>query len=172
MSSYASTPDAEWKDVMEQSKSDDAEGIGENQIDSLSEGDSCKSQIGEQEAADMDDNAVDNGVKESESINEKLLKDKESFAYKLRRLRAQLFKENVNGSMSSSLIDTYEILFEKFVTKFKHYKMSKSVRLLSYEVNFLEKKMDTKEALASVVNENKNGSAVTKMSDSSAKEAQ
>jgi len=32
--------------------------------------------------------------------------------------------------------------------------------------------MDTKEALASVVNENKNGSAVTKMSDSSAKEAQ
>ena len=50
---------------------------------------SCKSQSGEEEAADEN-------VKVSEGFDEKLLKHKESFAYKLRKLRAQLFEENGN----------------------------------------------------------------------------
>ena len=136
--------------------------IDENLEDFMSEAESCKSQSSEQEAVDMDENAIGDDVKESQSIDEKLLKDKESFAYKLRRLRAQLFEENGNGSMSSPSIEKYEKMVKKFVSKFKNYKMPKGVRLLKYEVDLWEKKViDTKEALASDVNEVKDGSTAT-----------
>ena len=82
------------------------------------------------------------------------MKDKESFAYMLRKLRAQLFEENGNGSMSSSSVEKYQKMVKKFIMKFKNYKMSKGVRLLNYEVDPWEKKIsDTKEALASDVKE-------------------
>ena len=42
-----------------------------------------------------------NGLESKLSLDIKLLKYKESFAYKLRKLRDLLFQENVNGSMSS-----------------------------------------------------------------------
>ena len=85
------------------------------------------------------------------------MKDKESFAYKLRKLRAQLFEENGNGSMSSSSVEKYQKMVKKFITKFKNYKMHKGVRLLNYEVDLWKKKIsDTKEALASDVKEVKN----------------
>ena len=42
-----------------------------------------------------------NGLESKLSLDKKLLKYKESFAYKLRKLRDLLFQENVNGSMSS-----------------------------------------------------------------------
>ena len=90
----------------------------------------------------------------NQSLDTQLLKYKKSFAYKLRKLRAQLFQENVNGTMSSLSIVRYEKVVQKFVTKFKNFKMPKSVRLLKYEVNLWEKKiLQKKEALASDVNE-------------------
>ena len=60
-------------------------------------------------------------------------------------------------------------MVKKFITKFKNYKMPKGVRLLKYEVDLWEKKVnDTKEALASDVKEVKNGStATTRASESS-----
>ena len=122
----------------------------------MSEAESCKSQSGEEEATDENENVVD------EDVDEKLLNDKDSFAYKLRRLRAQLFEKNENGEMSSVSIEKYEKMVKKFVTKFKNYKMPKSVRLLKYEVDLWNKKVvDTKEALASDVKESKNGSTAT-----------
>ena len=85
--SLSSATDAELKDVVEQSKRDAAEGTGEdtdeNLEESMSESESCKSLSAREE------DAVDDDVKESGDIDEKLLKDKESFAYKLRTLRAQ-----------------------------------------------------------------------------------
>ena len=42
-----------------------------------------------------------NGLESKLSLDIKLLKYKESFAYKLWKLRDLLFQENVNGSMSS-----------------------------------------------------------------------
>ena len=111
-------------DVVEQSNKD-AEGVSEFHEGTLSEDESCKSPSARQE------DAIDDDVKESEVIDEKLLKDKESFAYKLRKLRAQLFEENGNGSMNSSSIERYEKMVKKFVKKFKNYKMPKSVRLLN-----------------------------------------
>ena len=147
-------------DVVEQSKRNAAEGTGEdtdeNLEESMSESESCKSPSAREE------DAVDDDVKESGDIDEKLLKDKESFAYKLRRLRAQLFEENGNGSMSSPSIEKYEKMVKKFVTKFKNYKMPTGVRLLKYEVDLWNKKVvDTKEALASGVKEVENGSTAT-----------
>ena len=115
----ASTPDAELRDVVKQSKRD-AEGAVEFNEETLSENESCKSIDGVEEAADMDENAVDDDVKESQSLDEKLLNDKESFAYNLRRLRAQLFEENRNGSMSSTSVEKYKKMVRKFVSKFKH----------------------------------------------------
>ena len=73
--------------VVEQSMRD-AEGVSEFHEETLSEDESCKSSSARQE------DAIDDDVKESGDIDEKLLKDKESFAYKLRRLRAQLFEQN------------------------------------------------------------------------------
>ena len=53
-------------------------------------------------------------------------------------------------------------MVKKFVSKFKNYKMPTGVRLLKYEVDLWNKKVvDTKEALASDVNEVKNGSTAT-----------
>ena len=52
----------------------DAEVLSEFQWD-----ESCKSPNGEEEATEMDDNVVDVDVKDSDSLCEKLLKDKESF---------------------------------------------------------------------------------------------
>ena len=78
------------------------EGINENLEESMAENGSCKSPSAREE------DAVDDDVKESGDIDEKLLKDKESFAYKLRRLRAQLFETNENGEMSSVSIEKYE----------------------------------------------------------------
>ena len=42
-----------------------------------------------------------NGLESKLSLDIKQIKYKESFAYKLRKLRDLLFQENVNGSMSS-----------------------------------------------------------------------
>ena len=98
----ASTSDAELRDVVKQSK--DAEGVGEFHEETLSENESCKSSGAREEdaaSAVRDEDDDEDNVKESESLDEKLLKDKESFAYKLRKLRAQLFEENGNASMSS-----------------------------------------------------------------------
>ena len=76
-------PEADLRnDVVEQSKRDAAEGTDENLEESMSESESCKSLSARQE------HAIDDDVKESGDINEKLLKDKESFAYKLRKLIA------------------------------------------------------------------------------------
>ena len=54
MASFASTPDAE--------------GVSEFHEEILSEGKACKSQSGEDEATNMDENAVDDDVKKSESL--------------------------------------------------------------------------------------------------------
>ena len=61
-----------------------------------------------------------NGLESKLSLDIKLLKYKESFAYKLRKLRDLLFQENVNGSMSSSSTERYVKIVQKFVTKFKN----------------------------------------------------
>ena len=162
MSRLTPTAYSDLRDVVEQTKRDAEKGIGEDLEYSSSEAESCKSQSSEQEAVEMDENAIGDDVKESQSIDEKLLKDKESFAYKLRRLGAQLFEENRNGSMSSPSIEKYEKMVKKFVTKFKNYKMPTGVRLLKYEVDLWNKKVvDTKEALASAVKEVENGSTAT-----------
>ena len=83
-SSLVFTPYAELKDVVEQSRRVAEEGINENLEDSVSERESNM----EEEAVREDENE-ENNVEESIDVDEKLLKDKESFAYKLRRLRAQ-----------------------------------------------------------------------------------
>ena len=44
---------------------------------------------------------IGNGLESKLSLDIKQIKYKESFAYKLRKLRDLLFQENVNGSMSS-----------------------------------------------------------------------
>ena len=64
--------------------------------------------------------------------------------------------------MNSSSIEKYEKVVKKFATKFKHYRMPKGDRLLKYKVELWNKKIkDTKEDLASDVNENKNVPTVT-----------
>ena len=113
----APTPYSDLKDVVVEQFKEDATKDADKELDSLSENESsCM-----EEDADEVKNATDENVQESEDFDEKLLKDKESFAYKLRRLRAQLFEENVNGSMSSSSVKKYEKMVKKFVSKFKHY---------------------------------------------------
>ena len=124
---------------MKQSKKDAAEKPGEvieeNLIYSLSESESNM----EEDVARGDENE-ENNVKKTEDVDSKLLRDKEAFAYKLRRLRAQLFEENGNRSMSSSSVEIYENMVKKFVTKFKHYRMPEGVRLLKYEVQLRYKR--------------------------------
>ena len=61
-----------------------------------------------------------NGLESKLTLDIKLLKYKESFAYKLRKLRDLLFQENVNGSMSSSSTKRYERIVQKFLMKFKN----------------------------------------------------
>ena len=134
-------PEADMRnDVVEQFKRD-AEGVGELREETLSENESCKSVSAREENAVSvvkDEEDHKDNDKESEGFDEKLLKDKESFAYKLRKLGAQLFEKNENGEMSSPSIERYEKMVKKFVTKFKNYKMPKSVRLLKYEVDLWE----------------------------------
>ena len=69
-------------DVVEHFKRNAA--IDENLEDFMSEAESCKSQSGEEEATDKNENVVD------EDVDEKLLKDKESFAYSyLRKMKME-----------------------------------------------------------------------------------
>ena len=149
-------------DVVEQLKRDADEKIGKKLKDSLSEDESCKGSSIREEDNVKDEENNKNNVKKSEDVDAKLLKDNEKFAYKLRRLRAQLFEKNENGEMSRPSIEKYEKMVKKFMSKFKNYKMPKNVMLLKYEVDLWNKKVvDTKQALASVVNESKGGSAAT-----------
>ena len=67
VASFASTPDDELRDIVKQSNKD-AEGVSEFHEEILSEGEACKNQSGEDEATDMDENAVDDDVKKSESL--------------------------------------------------------------------------------------------------------
>ena len=55
----------------------------------------------------MDENVVDVDVKDSDSLCEKLLKDKESFTYKLRRQLNSLGELRYEN-MSSSSVEKYE----------------------------------------------------------------
>ena len=117
---YSVAPEADIRnDVVEQSRRVTENGINENLEDSVSERESNM-----EEEAVRDDKNEEINVEESKDVDEKLHKDKESFAYKLRKLRAQLFEKNENGEMSSPSILQYEKMVKKFVTKFKNYKMS------------------------------------------------
>ena len=97
-----------------------------------------------------------NGLESKLSLDIKLLKYKESFAYKLRKLRDLLFQENVNGSMSSEQF-VYRKIW-KNCAKVRHeiQELKKALKCkVDYQVGQLEKKMlQTKEVLHSHVNEN------------------